>query len=135
MSAQTLHPARPGAGPRRLSNMEVNEATFVDGGPMVIVPPKHMMAESTAHETAAQMEKAFHHLKKAPDSTLSTPGTPPPTLTTDRYAFAFDIDGVLIRGGKAIPEAIEAMKVLNGENEYGIKVYVSLFARFVDTAY
>ncbi|KAK3400650.1 HAD-like domain-containing protein [Sordaria brevicollis] len=40
----------------------------------------------------------------------------------DNFAFAFDIDGVLVRGGKPIPEAIEAMKVLNGENEYGIKV-------------
>ena len=41
----------------------------------------------------------------------------------DDFAFAFDIDGVLIRGGEVIPEAVEAMKVLNGENEYGIKVY------------
>lgn len=40
----------------------------------------------------------------------------------DDFAFAFDIDGVLVRGGKPIPEAIEAMKVLNGENEFGIKV-------------
>jgi len=40
----------------------------------------------------------------------------------DDFAFAFDIDGVLIRGGRPIPEAIEAMKVLNGENEFGIKV-------------
>ena len=40
----------------------------------------------------------------------------------DKYAYAFDIDGVLIRGGKPIPEAIETMKVLNGENQYGIKV-------------
>jgi hypothetical protein len=28
----------------------------------------------------------------------------------------------LVRGGRAIPEAIQAMKVLNGENEYGIQV-------------
>ncbi|KAI8273421.1 hypothetical protein K4K60_010875 [Colletotrichum sp. SAR11_57] len=40
----------------------------------------------------------------------------------DSFAFAFDIDGVLIRGGRAIPEAIEAMKVLNGDNEYGIQI-------------
>ncbi|CAK7205000.1 hypothetical protein SEUCBS139899_007764 [Sporothrix eucalyptigena] len=40
----------------------------------------------------------------------------------DNFAFAFDIDGVLVRGGRPIPEAIEAMKVLNGENEYGIRV-------------
>lgn len=59
---------------------------------------------------------------------LSTPLTPfnaaidaDPDVA-DEFAFAFDIDGVLIRGGKVIPEAIEAMKVLNGENEYGVKV-------------
>ncbi|KAK0615196.1 HAD-like domain-containing protein [Bombardia bombarda] len=40
----------------------------------------------------------------------------------DNFAFAFDIDGVLIRGGRPIPEAIEAMKVLNGENEFGVRV-------------
>jgi hypothetical protein len=33
-------------------------------------------------------------------------------------------DGVLIRGGKVLPEAVEAMKLLNGENEFGIKVHV-----------
>lgn len=41
---------------------------------------------------------------------------------TDKYAFAFDIDGVLIRGGRPIPEAIEAMQVLNGKNAYGVKM-------------
>lgn len=40
----------------------------------------------------------------------------------DSFVYAFDIDGVLVRGGKAIPEAIQAMRVLNGENEYGVKV-------------
>lgn len=44
------------------------------------------------------------------------------SVTTDQFAFAFDIDGVLIRGGQAITAAVEAMKVLNGENEYGVKV-------------
>ncbi|KAI9802971.1 MAG: hypothetical protein M1825_002204 [Sarcosagium campestre] len=47
--------------------------------------------------------------------------TPPVTNITDRYAFAFDIDGVLIRGGEPIPQAVEALKVLNGQNDYGIK--------------
>jgi ribonucleotide monophosphatase NagD (HAD superfamily) len=50
--------------------------------------------------------------------------TPADILTTDSFAFAFDIDGVLVRGGRPIPEAVEAMKVLNGENEYGMKVQV-----------
>ncbi|PHH73583.1 hypothetical protein CDD83_4712 [Cordyceps sp. RAO-2017] len=56
-------------------------------------------------------------------ASLSTPDSPvSPLSVADSFVFAFDIDGVLVRGGKAIPEAIEAMKVLNGENEYGIHV-------------
>ena len=58
-------------------------------------------------------------------SSPETPGsplTPADIPTTDSFAYAFDIDGVLIRGGKPIPEALEAFKMLNGENEYGMKV-------------
>ena len=62
-------------------------------------------------------------------ASLATPLTDPVTPLTsgeeevaDNFAFAFDIDGVLVRGGRPIPEAIEAMKMLNGENEYGIRV-------------
>lgn len=78
---------------------------------------------SDAHETAAALEIAKHRLSviDAADGT-TTPSTPPETTTTDSFAYAFDIDGVLIRGGRPIPEAIEAMKVLNGQNEYGVKV-------------
>jgi hypothetical protein len=89
--------------------------------PTVIVPPKHLMAPSDAHETAAAMELARHQLEDY--STPATlPGTPVETTVTDKYAFAFDIDGVLIRGGRPIPEAVQAMKVLNGQNAYGIKM-------------
>lgn len=38
------------------------------------------------------------------------------------YAFCFDIDGVILRGPETIPEAVEAMRLLNGENKYNIKV-------------
>lgn len=51
-----------------------------------------------------------------------TPGAVADPDVADNFAFAFDIDGVLIRGGKPIPEAVEAMRVLNGENEWGVKV-------------
>ncbi|KAK9234617.1 HAD-like domain-containing protein [Lipomyces kononenkoae] len=37
-------------------------------------------------------------------------------------AFAFDIDGVLAHGNHLIPEAREALKMLNGDNELGIKI-------------
>jgi hypothetical protein len=55
----------------------------------------------------------------SPASPISPPISQP---VADSFVFAFDIDGVLVRGGRAIPEAIQAMKVLNGENEYGIQV-------------
>lgn len=57
-----------------------------------------------------------------PDTPTTEPTSPDGDLVADSFAFAFDIDGVLIRGGRAIPEAVEAMQVLNGKNEYGIKM-------------
>ena len=112
----------PGTRPsvRRLSSAT---ASFDDLalGPSVVVPPHTLQDPSDAHETAAALELAKHRLSVAGDGT-STPDTPPDTTTTDSYAFAFDIDGVLIRGGRPIPEAVEAMRVLNGQNEYGVKV-------------
>lgn len=106
-------------GPSRLSTSEA-AAAGIKMGPTVALPPKHLMAPSDASEIANALESARHHVD-APASP-TTPPTPPETTVTDKYAFAFDIDGVLIRGGRPIPEAIEAMKMLNGENEYGIKV-------------
>ena len=59
-------------------------------------------------------------------TTLDTPDSPlSPSLeqnVADEFVYAFDIDGVLVRGGKAIPEALEAMKVLNGDNKWGVSV-------------
>ena len=72
------------------------------------------------------MEMAKHRLAEGDE--ISPPETGPHTpvegqqTTTDKFAFAFDIDGVLIRGGEVIPEAIQAMKLLNGQNTYNIKV-------------
>ena len=80
------------------------------------------MAPSDAHEVAAAMEMARHEIEEFHSTPTVTPSTPPETSVTDKYAFAFDIDGVLIRGGRPIPEAIEAMKVLNGQNSFGIKM-------------
>lgn len=121
MSAPLLsQPAKPAI--RRLSSIST---TFEDLalGPSVVVPPEYMAKPSDAHETAAAMEMAKHRLKERANREGDvTPPTPVDTLVTDQYAFAFDIDGVLIRGGKPIPQAVEAMKVLNGQNEYGVKV-------------
>ena len=119
---ELLSTPQPRPTVRRLSSAT---ADFQDlsNGPHVIVPPKHITSPSDAHETAAALEMAKHRLQDLDlsDGTV-TSTTPIETMTTDSYAFAFDIDGVLIRGGKPIPEAIEAMKVLNGQNEYGVKV-------------
>lgn len=104
---------------RRLSNADASHDS-ISKGPTVVVPPKRLMAGSEMSELAAAMEKARHELQS--ESGNTTPTSPIETTVTDKYAFAFDIDGVLIRGGRPIPEAIEAMKMLNGENEYGVKV-------------
>jgi len=116
---------------RRLSSQSATRADLF-GGPTVVAPPQHLESRSNAHETAHAMELAKHHLAEGSGEitpTDSEPATPDGSglATTDKYAFAFDIDGVLIRGGEVIPEAIDAMKVLNGQNEYGIKVQVLSF--------
>jgi hypothetical protein len=128
-------PARPGL--RRLSSMTATERDLKEGGPVVVVPERlfHHRSKSHSGGFAASMENARNELNSinleeealaSPSlSTPSTPGTPitpDETPTTDSFAFAFDIDGVLVRGGRAIPEAIEAMKVLNGENEWNIRI-------------
>ncbi|KAF2865146.1 HAD-like domain-containing protein [Massariosphaeria phaeospora] len=112
----------PPSASRFTRRIDSNEATAetMGMGPTVVVPPKHLMASSEASEVAATIESARHRVDSV--ATPGTPGTPAETSVTDKYAYAFDIDGVLIRGGKPIPEAIQAMKMLNGENEYGIKV-------------
>ncbi|KAJ4528018.1 hypothetical protein HRR83_000769 [Exophiala dermatitidis] len=111
---------------RRLSSQSVTRADLFSG-PTVVAPPDHLKSKTSANETAQAMEMAKYHLAEGSEtSTPNESGPPTPDdsglKTTDKYAFAFDIDGVLIRGGEVIPEAIEAMKVLNGQNEYGIKV-------------
>ena len=81
------------------------------------------------------MELARHNLaagEELPTPDTSGPGTPEEggAKITDDYAFAFDIDGVLIKGGEVIPEAIDAMRVLNGENEFDVKVWVASLPAF-----
>jgi hypothetical protein len=117
--------------------MTATERDINEGGPVVIVPERMMAQRSQSHHggfaaslETARSELAVIDLEEEPmlsltSSSPETPGspiTPPDVLTTDSFAFAFDIDGVLVRGGRPIPEAVEAMKVLNGENEYGMKV-------------
>ena len=37
-------------------------------------------------------------------------------------AFVFDIDSVLVHGGRPIPEGKRVLEILNGDNELGIKI-------------
>ncbi|EAW09804.1 phosphatidyl synthase [Aspergillus clavatus NRRL 1] len=113
---------------RRLSSIDANLADLY-GGPNVVVPPKHLMASSDAHDTALEMALAKQHLEEEVSSEEESPRVASPiakttrTLTTaDEFALAFDIDGVLIRGGQVIPEAVDAMKYINGQNPYGVKI-------------
>ncbi|KAI2609219.1 HAD-superfamily hydrolase [Hypoxylon sp. NC1633] len=75
-------------------------------------------------ETAPSLSPAISATSSTPESEAASPISPPidEELVADSFAFAFDIDGVLVRGGRPIPEAIQAMKVLNGDNKYGIKI-------------
>lgn len=41
--------------------------------------------------------------------------------------FCFDIDGVLAHGNNAIPEAQAALKMLNGDNELGMFLFLLVF--------
>ncbi|CZR52949.1 probable cat eye syndrome critical region protein 5 precursor [Phialocephala subalpina] len=135
--SESLAPPKQRPGFRRLSSMTATEKDLREGGPVVVVPERMMAQRSHSHHGgfAASLETARKELDSMnleeealvspASSTPETPGspiTPADIPTADSFAFAFDIDGVLIRGGRPIPEAIEAMKVLNGENEYGMKV-------------
>lgn len=118
--SEIVPPTRPRTF-RRLSSSDATTADFSLRSPTVIVPPQHLMDPSDAHEVAAAMELARLDLEDS-SADPSDPATPAETTVTDKFAFAFDIDGVLIRGGRPIPEAVEAMQVLNGKNKYGMKM-------------
>lgn len=112
-------------------NNETAQRADLFGGPSVVMPSKHLMAPSDANEVAVDMELADQHLADASSSTDSSPlaaspatapQVPDSVTTTDEFALAFDIDGVLMRGGKPIPAAVQALKYINGANPYGVRV-------------
>ncbi|KAJ5582486.1 hypothetical protein N7535_001106 [Penicillium sp. DV-2018c] len=95
-------------------------------GPNVAVPPKHLMASTSDHITKLSDMTQNHHQEEVSSeedyTPIHTPMPDPPMVTSDDFALAFDIDGVLIKGGHPIPEAVDAMRYINGENPYGVKV-------------
>ncbi|PWY90186.1 phosphatidyl synthase [Aspergillus heteromorphus CBS 117.55] len=111
---------------RRLSSLDARRADLY-GSPSVSIPPKHLMASILSHNTANEMKMAKQQLGGEISSDdiyphVATPSSERPPTTADDFAFAFDIDGVLIRGGKPVPEAAAALKYINGENPYGVSV-------------
>jgi hypothetical protein len=135
--SNSLAPPTGRPGLRRLSSMTATAREIDSGGPVVVVPERMMVHRAQSHHGgfAASIQTARNELAalNLEDETIESPSssspdepaspiTPADVPTADSFAFAFDIDGVLIRGGRPIPEAIEAMKMLNGENEYGMKV-------------
>lgn len=108
-------------GVRRLSSAEARRYDLYSG-PVVIAPPEKMKAPCDTDGIAMRLERA----RKSIDETASGRGTPeveqPDRSITDKFAIAFDIDGVLVKGGKPIPASIGAMKYINGDNPYGVKM-------------
>ena len=113
--------AATATGVRRLSSADANRCDLYSG-PTVIAPPEDMKEPCDANGTAARLERA----RKSIDETASDRATPeveqPDQSGTDKFAIAFDIDGILVKGGKALPESISAMKYINGDNPYGVKM-------------
>lgn len=110
---------------RRLSSHSA-KSTDLGAEPTIIVPPQNINVEGDASELASSMEVARRSMQgiaiEEEEDGHSIDFVP--AMVTDKYAYAFDIDGVLIKGGKVIPEAVQAMKMLNGQNSRGIRVYV-----------
>ena len=126
-NADSMSPPLTRKQTRRLSSQTVDRQDLYSV-PTVIGPgDSGSSRRSSAAETAHAIELARHNLAAGEDlPTPETSGPPTPedggARATDNYAFAFDIDGVVIKGGEVIPEAIDAMKVLNGDSEFGVKV-------------
>ncbi|EEB07243.1 hypothetical protein SJAG_02328 [Schizosaccharomyces japonicus yFS275] len=82
--------------------------------------------------THARMCTDMVDAEESTDAKIALPQLPPNTIEVSdseaeepspvEYAIAFDIDGVLLRGGDVIPGASESLRILNGENKYGIRV-------------
>lgn len=108
------------SGAHRVSSIAASRAEL-DSGPTVVVPPASYMA-STIPETIAMARARADEAIIDDDTSSDDDSNAAVSDIVPNYAFAFDIDGVLLKGGHVIPEAIEAMKWLNGENPDGIKV-------------
>ncbi|EPS43203.1 hypothetical protein H072_2807 [Dactylellina haptotyla CBS 200.50] len=114
---------------RHISSKNATKTDFLSSSPTLIIASGESPVASSPSSTiiAETIALARDHLDHSnteellnfdddlsDDSQISN--------VAEDYVFGFDIDGVLIRGGHVIPEAKEALRLLNGENEEGIKV-------------
>lgn len=82
---------------------------------------------SSVHDNGFLNSSILHHNQyenNIPTISLSS-AEPVAPITHKRvapYCFAFDIDGVILKGPTLIPEAKKAVALLNGENKYNIIV-------------
>lgn len=111
---------------RRLDSLDADRADLF-GGPKVVAPPSHLIASTHICDNTTSEKMPQYHADDEVTSTKDYPSVAgplknPPMVTSNDFALAFDIDGVFIRGGQPIPVAIKAMRYINGENPWGIKV-------------
>lgn len=115
-------------GSQRLRRVDADRADLY-GDPNVIASSKHLIAPNRDCDSQSNIITMANDplnsdttSSEGETSLATTPMSTPPVTTSSDFAFAFDIDGVLVRGGKPIPEAVQAMKYINGENPYGVRV-------------
>ena len=80
---------------------------------------------------AELVKKHLDHRNVPTEDGIPLVSNAPGVGVSDRIAFAFDIDGVLMKGGKPVPQGIEALRYLNGQNPYGMRVYVYFIPPFL----
>ncbi|OLL25734.1 putative CDP-alcohol phosphatidyltransferase class-I family protein [Neolecta irregularis DAH-3] len=100
------------------NGMNSISASVLRSSPRVGIPLSIAMAPAVACPV--------DHARQQVDEGIFSSGSSVSDVSTEspkvEFAVAFDIDGVLLKGGEVIPEAKEALRMLNGENEDGIVV-------------
>ncbi|KAK6507265.1 hypothetical protein TWF481_005713 [Arthrobotrys musiformis] len=127
-----IHISTDGSNAHHARRLSLADATKEDlsHGPTVIVPDSPSAGSPTSTTIAETIALARDHLEHPTqepvvefdeDDDDISEGSQLSNVVPD-YVFGFDLDGVFLRGGNVIPEAKEALRILNGDNEDGIKV-------------
>lgn len=108
-------------GVRRMSAADAKRCDLYSG-PIVLTPFENLKASSGSHETATSLEEAKLSLDETTSNKDFSEIEHPDENTTDKFAIAFDIDGVLMKGGKPLPTSVDAMRYINGHNPHKMKM-------------